>query len=199
MNIKKHRTGCVRIVRYMHGSFCQIPNQPCINRSEQQFSCFRSRSDSFHIIENPGNFTRRKISVRNQSCFLPNHLFIPLRLQRINHFRRAPALPYNRMINRFSCFLIPDDCRFALIRNPDSRNVLRGHTDIRHRLRHNCHLRRPDFPRVMLHPTRLRIDLRKFFLCHAANRAFFIEKNTSRTCRSLVKRHDIFLHIPSNP
>jgi hypothetical protein len=79
------------------------------------------------------------------------------------------------VVNRFAGLTIPDDGRFALIRDADGRDVLWPHLGPPERLDRNADLRRPDFLWVVLDPPGRRKHLCEFLLGDRANRAVTIE------------------------
>ena len=50
MNIEHHRPRCIGIICHMHRSTGQLPDEPCLNRSEQQLSGFRALPCLWHMI-----------------------------------------------------------------------------------------------------------------------------------------------------
>ncbi len=167
MNIKKHRAGGVRIIRNMHRPLSQVPYQPGVHRSKQQFPLFCPFPCPFHMFQYPRYFCCRKIGIGNQPCFLSYPVSIAFLLQHIYLRRRPAALPDNGIINWKPCLPIPYNGRFPLIGNPYSANVFCPGANHRHRFHSHRHLGRPDFHGIMLHPARIRVNLGKLLLRHA--------------------------------
>ncbi len=71
----------------------------------------------------------------------------------------------------FTGFSVPDNRGFPLVSNTDGGDMRRPGIDLRHGLPASEQRGLPDIFRIVLHPARLRIVLRKFLL---ANRAIFI-------------------------
>jgi hypothetical protein len=86
---------------------------------------------------------------------------------------------------------IPQDGRFALIRNPDRRDVFRLRIRLLHCLDGDTHLCRPDLVRIVFNPPGVREYLSKFFLSDGTYDTLFIEQNASVARRSGVKRHHV--------
>ena len=100
-----------------------------------------------------------------------------------------------RAENRFSCILIPYNCRLSLICNANRRNIFSGSSNLVHCLYCNAKLTRPNLIRIMFYPSWLRKILCKFTLCHTAHFSFFIKQNTSITCCTCIQCHYIFCHF----
>ena len=83
----------------------------------------------------------------------------------VNYERRAlgrtPALPYDRVVNRLSRVSIPYDHGFPLIGDADRGDLRRVYPGHGHRLHRHRQLGSPDLIRLMLYPTRVRVDLTK--------------------------------------
>ena len=45
----------------------ELPNQPAIHGAEGQFALRRARARAGHVIEQPGEFGRRKVRIRKQA------------------------------------------------------------------------------------------------------------------------------------
>src|SRR5581483_673773 len=86
---------------------------------------------------------------------------------------------------------VPDDGRFALVGDPDGRDVAGRQLRARQRFDRDADLRGPDLLRVVLDPSGLRKDLREFFLRDRTNGAVVIEHDGPRAGRSLVEREHV--------
>ena len=107
----------------MHLALSQLPDQPGINRSKQQFTVRRPLPCTIHMIQDPCQLASRKIRIRNQTGAFPDSGFFPPAFYGIYHLRCSPALPHNGWIYRLSGVSVPDDRSFPLIRNTDRRNI----------------------------------------------------------------------------
>ena len=159
----------------MHRTLGELPDQPGLHRSEQQLALLCKLSRTLNIIENPLDLRRGKIRVNDQSRLLTVCLLETLRLQCIRNVRRSTALPHDRIIDRFSCLLVPDNRRLTLIGDTDRRNIRRRRADHVHRLdRHAKHCR-PDLIGIVLHPARIRKKLPELFLCHRTDLSLLVK------------------------
>ena len=183
----------------MNGTLCQVPDQPCVYRSKEQFASLRLLPCAGYIFQYACNLRCAEIGIWNQPCPLPDRPVEAVPLEFLDHVRRSAALPYNRVIDRLSGLPVPEYRRLSLVRNADARNVLMRRPDHRHTFCRNRKLARPYLHRVVFHPARLGIDLRKFLLGHGADVPRFIKQNTAGACRPLIQCHHIFLHTDTSP
>ena len=127
------------------------------------------------MIQDPFDLGGGKISINLQSRFLPD-LFLPaVRDQLITKFCCPPALPDNGTAYGFSCYLVPYDHCFPLVRNSDHRNVRSLRSDLAHGFHCHSKLAGPNLVRVMFHPAGLRKILGKLLLGHTADPALFVK------------------------
>ncbi|MNR55364.1 hypothetical protein D3C85_1757180 [compost metagenome] len=52
----------------------QFPDDPRVHRSEEQFTLLRPRSSAIDVIEDPFDFSRRKIRINQQPRPLPKQV-----------------------------------------------------------------------------------------------------------------------------
>src|ERR1700749_3766658 len=101
------------------------------------------------------------------------------------------VLPDDRVVDWMTGFTIPDNGGLTLVGNADSGNRRAIQARTRDGLGGDPCLGRPDFLRVVLDPTRLRINLSKFLLRHRHYIALAVEHHRARTCGALVERQDV--------
>ena len=123
MNIKQHGSGSIGIIRYVNAALGQIPDQPAVHGSKKQFSTFCLLSGSLYVIQDPFNLTSGEVRVRNQTGTVCDKSFQPVFFQTLNTISGPSALPYNGIVNRLPCLLIPHNCGFSLICNSDCSNI----------------------------------------------------------------------------
>ncbi len=151
----------------MHISACKPPHKPGIYCSEKQFSLLGTFAGTGNIVKNPFYFRSTEISVDYKTGLFA-YLFLHTILY---HFvaiiGRSPVLPYYGVIDRLLCVTIPDNGCFTLVCNTYCLYIFAVDVDRRDSLCNHRSLRSPDLMRVMLHPSRMRKDLRKFLLSHS--------------------------------
>ena len=175
----------------MDTAACQLPDQPGIHRSEEQFPGLSTPSGTGNMVQKPLDLRAGKIGVRNQAGFFTDGIPIAGRHQLIDGLGSAAALPYNCVGNRLSGFFVPDDRGLALIRNADGSHIRSRCVKLVQRSAGDFKRYIPDFIRVMFHPTGLRIDLSEFFLNRTADIPVMIKKNAAGTCSPLVQCHNV--------
>ena len=194
MDVKQHCSGSIGVICYMYFTFGQLPYQPGIYCAKQKITLLCFFSCPFRMIQDPADLGSRKISIRNQSCLMPDHIWEAFLFQLLDHICSTSALPYDCRINRLPCTFVPNDGRFTLIGNTNGMNILCICADLPHCLYGNRQLRWPDLHRIMLHPAWLRIMLCIFFLGNTAHPALSVKQDTPWTGRSLIQCHNIFPH-----
>ena len=159
----------------MDFSFCQFPDQPCLDRTEQHFPILRFFSGTFYMIQDPFQFRSGKIGINDQSCLLSDLICQPLFFQSVTILGSSSALPYDCRTDRFSGCPVPYDNRLSLIRNSNCCNIFRFGTDLAHCLYRNSKLCGPYLVRIVLHPARFWKILCKFLLCKTLDLTLFIK------------------------
>ncbi len=133
MDVEEQRARRIRDVGDVHAAAGELPDEPRVDRSE----CETFRID-VRVIEKPANLRRRKIRIEDESRTFAEQLLVTLRTQRFAKRRGAAVLPDDRVRDRFAGLAIPEDRRFALIRDPDRSHLRMRH--LRPRLGRNLHL-----------------------------------------------------------
>ena len=101
----------------------QIPDQPCIDRAEQEIAGFGKHLSVRNGVQDVAKLRCGKIRVdekpRRLRDVVPHALADQLLAQR----RGAAALPHDRRMHGLARRLFPDDRRFALVRDPDRSDL----------------------------------------------------------------------------
>ena len=179
MNVEQHGAGRIGIIRDKDLSLRQIPDQPGIHRTEEQLALLRHLPGSLYMVQNPFDLRPGKIGVRYQSRTFPDQPVKALLLQPVDLIRSPAALPADGIIDRSSCFSGKADRCFPLVGYSDRRNIRGVRADLAHRLHRHTELGRPDFQRIMLHPSGLRINLGEFLLCGRAYVSRSVKQNAA--------------------
>ena len=179
MDIEKHGTAGIGVVRHMDGTACQLPDQPGVNRAEEQLTLFCTFSRSGNIIQKPLDLGSGKIGIRYKACFGTDGIRNAFCHKIVNNIRSTAALPDNCVGNRLTGHFIPDNRRLALIRDADRCDVFRGHSKLPHGRAGNFQCGKPDFFRVMLDPAGFREDLPEFFLSNGTDVSSLVKEDTT--------------------
>ncbi len=131
----------------------QFPNEPSIDSAEQQVAVIGFFSSSLYVVQYPFYFRTGEIRIDQQSCFLAHFRLKALFLQFITNVHGLPTLPNDRIVHRFARKFIPNNRCFALVRDPDSCNLVRMHMILDQNFFEHLKLRLPNLLGIMLDPT----------------------------------------------
>ena len=173
----------------------QLPHEPGVDGPEEEIAVLGFFAGTFDIFEDPAELRCREIRIDDQTGLFAEFVREPFRDERFRIIGSSSALPDDRVADRFSRQAVPDDGRLALVRDADRSDILRGSSDLLHRLLRDEILGGPDLVRVMLDPARFWEDLGEFFLCNAAHFACSVEEDAAIACRACIQGHDIFCHF----
>ena len=169
----------------MESAAGQFPYEPGVDRAECEFAILSSPPSVRDIVEQPFDLARAEIGVGLEPGLSLDSFAVngPCRIADIG----GPAiLPDDGVVDRYAGCPVPDDGRFALIGDPDRRNIGRRQVGLGKCLDGGFDLRPPDLVRVVLDPTALRIDLRVFFLADRNGIAAVVKNNCTTAGRALV-------------
>ena len=164
VNVEHKSTGSVGIISNMDFSACKLPDKPAVDCTEKKLAALRHCTRALDIIKNPFYLCTGEIRVDNKACFMMELILKSLELQIFADIRRLTRLPYDGIVHRTSCFLFPDDRRFALVRDTDCLDVTGKKVCLFKRFLHYRRHRAPDFLCIMLNPARFREILSEFLL-----------------------------------
>ena len=175
----------------------EAPDQPGIDGAENQLAARRPLPRARDVIENPGDFRRRKIGIEPQPGAPPHQAFGAAGGERLADGGGAPVLPDDRRMDRRAARPLPDQRRLALIGDADGgdvRDVDAGPRDRRAAGRDDA---RPDFFGVVLDMAGRRIMLRDLLLRARHGQKARIEQDGARRGGALIDRQHVFLsHRP---
>ena len=185
---------CVGCIGRMHFAAGQAPYEERIDCAGKQFAAFGALAGAFHFVEQPCDFCAGEIRVEQQPRLAAEFLFQSGFLQFFAEGRRAPVLPYNRVVDGLAGSLIPDHDGFALVGDADRSDVRRGATGFLYgglaRRDDGC----PDLFRIVLDPTGGRIILSELLLGESPGRLLPVKQNCARRGCALIKGKDKVRH-----
>ena len=193
MNVKQHRAAGVGFIGGVQRAAGQVPQQPAVHRTKQQFPAAGLVGGAGHMPQNPFGFAGGKIGVGYQACLLPDGLCL-CRCKRFNPLSGTPALPDNRVVHRFAGGAFPHKGGFTLVGNANAGQLPGLYTGLRHGLAQYCQRCGPNFQRVLFHPARVGVKLGNLPLGGHTGTAVMVKQNTPRTGRALIQRGKILLH-----
>ena len=123
MDVEHHSSGSRRAVRNVHLSMSHLPDEPCIERSGKRTAFLYLIFYPFYIVYYPFYFRTAEIRVCHKACLLPYQLSVFFR-KVIGVSRHSSILPYDRIVKRLSCDLVPHHHGLALIVDPDAADLV---------------------------------------------------------------------------
>ena len=127
VDVEQHGARRVAHVGHVTRAAGQLPHQPRVDGPERQLARFGARPRARHVVQQPPDLARREIGVDEQTGPRLNRLARALRFEPLAEVRRPAVLPDDGVVNRFAGLAIPDDGRFALVRDADGGDVLGAH------------------------------------------------------------------------
>ena len=192
MYIEHHRSGSCRTVRYMHFTMCHLPDEPGIQSTGQDTTFLDFFLYTIYIVDDPFDLRTAEIRVGHQTGLFPDQFPILCR-QFICIASHSSVLPYDSIVHRSTCDLVPEHYRFALVVNTDARHIFCRNTALRQCHGHRFHHSLPEFQRIVLYPARFRIVLCVFLVASGYDIPLFVQKQCRCSCRSLIESNIVFL------
>ena len=194
VDVEEHRARGVAHVGHMHLPACQPPDEPRVDRPEEELALLGPRPGSRNVVEDPLDLRRAEVRVDDQARFRSDVFRLSLGLQAVAVLRGPAVLPHDGVVDRFLGLHVPDDGRLALVRDADAGDVESVDVDRGDRLGDDRSLRSPDFVGIVFHPAGFGEVLRKFTLSHGTDLPLAVENDGPRAARSLVQRQDVLIH-----
>jgi hypothetical protein len=102
----------------------QVPEQPAVDGSELELSCFCSLLKNGILVEYPAYFGAGKIGVDKQAGSFVNQGFQPIGFQPFANISTLATLPDDGPVYRLAGFPLPDHGGFPLIGNANSGQTI---------------------------------------------------------------------------
>ena len=158
-DVVEHSARRVGDVRRMHGPAGEVPQQPRVDRPEEQVAPLRPGLTGRCVVEYPPDLGRGEVRVDAQAGLLPDMGPHPLALQRIADGGRPAALPHDRIGDRLPRIPVPDQRRLTLVRNAYRLDLPWGHSRLPQHLINDVQARVEYLPRGVLDPAGRRVYL----------------------------------------
>ena len=159
-------------------------SRPCSAAARARFTWSSSQRD----------LGRREIRIEHEAGLVRDRALVAGGAQRRAGVRGAPVLPDDGVVDRLAVGAIPDDRGFALVGDADAGDVLGADAGLGHRLAHGRDHGRPDFLRIVLDPSRRRIDLAQLLLRDRDRRERCVEHDRPRRGGALVDGDEVGRH-----
>ena len=98
------------------------PEQEAVDRARGDPSLLCRLARSFHIVEQPKDLGGGEVRIQKKSGSRGDGRLMTLAPQARACLRRAPVLPYDRIVQRTARRAIPEHDGFALVGNADCRD-----------------------------------------------------------------------------
>ena len=100
-----------------------VPDEPCFDGTKKQIPGLSLCTGIGNVRQYPIEFRSAEIRIDQKTGLVAVFLRKTVFFQFLAETGRAPALPYDCIIDGFACVLIPDNCRFSLIGDTDGIDV----------------------------------------------------------------------------
>ena len=171
----------------------EFPDQPSIDRTEDELALLCSLLCALNMVENPADLRAGEIGIDRQARLVADLIHESLGLERLGDRCGLARLPDDGVVDRTARLLVPDNGRLALVRDADAGDVARDEARLLESFLHDSDHRAPDFLGVMLDPARFREVLRELLLGDTDNLGVAVEDDGTVGRRTCIKSHYILL------
>ena len=112
----------------------QLPDEPRLDRAEQQLAALRTLTRAGDVFEQPVDLRAGEIGVDDEAGLGAEGIGQALGLERVAVFARPAALPDDGVVDGLTGDLIPDDRGLALVGDADGGDVGGSRADLLHGL-----------------------------------------------------------------
>lgn len=197
VDVEEHRPAGVGDVGGVNPTPGQLPEQPGVDRPEEQVAPGRLLAGPRDPVENPLDLGGGEVGVDHQPGLVVDQLLVTVGNQLLGNVAGLLGLPDDRMVDRLAGVAVPDDRRLPLVGDPDSGDLVGLDLGLDHHVGHHRLNAIPDLRGVVLHPARLREVLGELLLAHPHLVAIVVEDDRPGAGRPLVNCHDILLIVQS--
>ena len=197
VDVEEHRPAGVGDVGGVNPPPSQVPEQPGVDRPEEEVATGGLLPGPRDPVENPLDLGGGEVGVDHQPGLVVDQLLVTVGDQLLGDVASLLGLPDDRVVDRLTGVAVPDDRRLPLIGDPDGGDLVRLDLGLDHHVRHHRLDAIPDLRGVVLHPARLREVLGELLLTHPHLIAIVVEDDRPGAGRPLVNCHDILLLVQS--
>ena len=195
VDVEDECAGGVADVNRMNATSGQFPDQPTVHGAEAELSGIRQFAGLRSVLEDPVHFGAGKIGIGHQSGLASQYPVKALLLEFLAEVRCATALPVDRRTQCLARLVVPCNGGFTLVGDAHCRHVCHRPPRLGQCLGDGLLLAAPDFLRMLLHPTGLRIAALQR-CSHTGNDFAGIPKqDRPGTGGALIKSHHDFRHV----
>ena len=156
VDVEEHGTRGVGVVGHVDLAARQLPDEPRLDRAEQQLAALCALTGAGDIFEQPVDLCAGEVGVDDEAGLGAEGIGQALGLERVAVFARPAALPDDGVVDGLTGDLIPDDRGLALVGDADGGDIGGSCADLLHGLDSYAKLRGPDLICVVLDPAGFR-------------------------------------------
>ncbi len=160
MNVVQQRARGVGIVGDVNSGVGQIPDQPAIDRAEEQIAFLGPPARAGYVVQNPANLGAREVRIDEQSGLRTDLLAKTLGDEVLANRGRLARLPDDGVIDRLAAVPVPHDRGLTLVRDADRGHLTGIDAPLGQQFGRRTQHRAQNFQGIVLHPARLRKNLR---------------------------------------
>ena len=175
VDVEQHCTAGVCVVCSKDFAFTELPHDVGVNSAEHQFASFGTFSCTLYVVKNPLDLSCGKIRIDYKTRLVVDFFRPTLLFQLVAVIGSTSALPHNGVVDGRTCNLVPHKSCFTLVGDTDCGNICDRYVSTNQSFYNYSYLRTQYVVRVMFHPSRLGVNLRKFLLCLSHDFTLFIE------------------------
>ena len=191
MDIKEHRAACVGVIRDVDPAAGELPDEPGIDRAEEELSGCRPSARAGDVVQEPLDLGAGEVGVGDEAGLGPDLVGMSVRHQLVDDVGGAAALPDDGIVDGLAGLLVPDDGGLALVGDADGGDILRAHVELCHGSVGHLVGGVPDLFGVMLHPAGLGENLPELLVHDRTDIAGFVKEDAAAAGGALVERHDV--------
>ena len=187
MDIEKHGSGSVCDIRCVNLPARQLPDEPCVDRAEEELVLFRHLSRTWHMVKDPADLSAGKIRIDGKPRYISYRFGMTACAKLFTKIGCTATLPNDGVINGSARSFVPNDGGLALIGDADGGDFLGRDACCNDGFRHGRVLRSVDLKRIMLDVACRGIKLCKFLLRLGNDLSVLIKENGTGAGRALVQ------------
>ena len=176
------------------GAAGKVPGEKGIDRTENYFTGFGLLPDARHMLQQPADLQAAEIGAERKSGLAAKTIRPALAGKFGDVVIDARVLPDQRVGHGLAGFPVPEDGSLTLVGDADRGQIGSAKVAAFQSLRNDVLGGPPDFLGIVLHPSRLRINLLVLFLRGSHNPAGSIKHAETRAGRPLINGTYVFGH-----
>ncbi len=189
-----HQLGAAGVGHVGHVQSGEMPQQPGIDRAEQQIALFRTQPRVGDVVQQPAQLQRAEIAGQRQAGLGTETVLAAVSRVIRHQGIGSRILPDQGVVNRLARGAVPQQGRLALIGDADGGEVAPRQSGAAQRLGDHRLGVAPDFDRIVFHPAGHGIDLPVLVLRHGDGIAGTVEHDEAGAGRALVDGADVAGH-----